>query len=45
MNIYESCIIWIGTAYATRTVKRDSVMVDGANDDTATMPLLPLRVA
>ncbi len=45
MIIYESCIIWISTAYATRTVKEDSVMVDDANDDVATTPLSPLRVA
>ena len=45
MIIYESCVIWIGTASATRTVKRDNVMVDDANDDIATMPLSPLRVA
>ena len=32
-------------AYATRTVKKDSVMVDDATGDIATMPLLPLRVA
>ena len=34
----ESCVILIGTVYATRTVKGDSVMVDDANDDIATMP-------
>ena len=45
MIIYESCIIWIGTASATRTVKRDNVMVDDANGDIATIPLSPLRVA